>query len=57
MSTSGGCEAAENARTSCGCPKYNECSKLLNGKRFPLKLKGAVPKSYVMQKKLYGSEA
>ena len=34
-----------------------ECSELLYGRRFPLKLKGAVYKSYVRPTILCGSEA
>ena len=34
-----------------------ECSELLHGRRFPLKLKGAVHKNYVRLAILYGSAA
>ena len=34
-----------------------ECGELLYGRRFPLKLKGVVCKSYVRPAILYGSEA
>ena len=37
--------------------KLRKCSELLHGKRFPLELKGAAYKSYVMPAILYGSEA
>ena len=30
------------ARTRCGWVKLRECGELLNGRRFPLKVKGAV---------------
>ena len=50
VSEGGGCGAAVIARTICHSQhrwvKINECGKLLYGK-FPLKLKGAVYKSYV----------
>ena len=37
--------------------KHRECEELLYGKRFPLKLKCAVYKSYAKPAMLYGSEA
>ena len=36
--------------------KITECGEILNGRRYPLKLKGAVYKSYVRPAILYGSE-
>ena len=54
VSAGGGCEAAVTARTRCGWVKYSE---LLYGRRFPLRLKGAVYKSYIRTAILYGSEA
>ena len=56
VSAGWGCEAAVTARTRCGWVKFRECRELLYG-RFPLKLKGAVCKSYVWPAMLYGSEA
>ena len=53
----GGCEAAVSVRTICGWVKLRECSELLHGRRFPLKLKSAVYRSYVWLEILYGSEA
>ena len=44
--SAGGCEAAVTARTKHGWAKFRECGELLYGRRFPLKLKGAVYKSY-----------
>ena len=44
------------ARTRRGWVKLRECGELLYG-RFPLKLKGAVYRSYVRPATLYGSEA
>ena len=57
VSACGGCEAVVTARTRCGWLKSRECGELLHSKRFPLKLKGAVHKSYVRPAILYGSEA
>ena len=57
VSAGGGCEAAVTARTRCGWVKFMECGELLYGRRFPLRLKGAVYKSYVTPAILYGSEA
>ena len=56
VSSGEGCEAVVNARTRCGWIKLRECSELLYGRRFPLKLKGVVNKSYVRPAILYGSE-
>ena len=42
MSAVGGCDAAVTARTRCGWVKFRECGELLYGRRFPLRLKGAV---------------
>ena len=52
-----GCEAAMTARTRCWWVKFSECGELLYGRRFPLRLKGAVYRSYVRSAILYGSEA
>ena len=53
----GGCEAAVSAKTKYWWAKLRECSELLHGSKFPLKLKWAVRKSYVRSEILYGSEA
>ena len=53
----GGCEVAVTARTRCGWVELRECGKLLLSKRFPLKPKGTINKSYVMPANLHGSEA
>ena len=45
VSVGEGCEAAVTARTRCGWVMFRECGELLYGKRFPLKLKGAVCRS------------
>ena len=38
----GGCETSVTSRTRYGRVKFAECGKLLYGKRFHLRLKGAV---------------
>ena len=45
------------AITRCWWVKLRECGELLYGRRFPLKQKGAVHRSYVRPAILYGSEA
>ena len=57
MSAFGGCEAVVIARTRCGWDKFMECEELLYGRRFPLRLNGAVSDSYIRPAMLYGSEA
>ena len=57
VNAGGGCEAAVAAKTRCGWVKFRECGELLYGSRSPLRLKGAVYKSYVRPAMLYGSEA
>ena len=42
VSAGGGCEAAVTARTRCGWVRLRECVVLLYGRRFSLKVKGAV---------------
>ena len=56
VSAGGGCEAAVTARARCGWVKFWKRCELLYGSRFPLKLKGAVCKSYVRPAILCGSE-
>ena len=57
MSAGGECESAVTARKRCGWAKSMEIIELLCGTRFPLKLKGAVYKSYVKPVALHGIEA
>ena len=57
VSVVGVCAAAVTARTRCGLVKFSEGDKLLYGRSFALKLKGAVYWSYVRLAILYGSEA
>ena len=45
VSEDGGSEAAVTAKTRCGLVTFTECGELLYGRRFPLKLKGAVYRS------------
>ena len=45
VSAGGGCVAVVTARTRCGWVKFRECGELLDGRRFPLRLKGAVYRS------------
>ena len=56
VSVVGGCKAAVTVITRCGWVKFRECGELLYG-RLPLRLIGAVHKSYVRSAILYGSEA
>ena len=53
----GGCETALTARTRSGLIKLRECSELLYGRRFPLRLKLDIYRSYVRPTILLGSEA
>ena len=57
VSAGGGCEDVVTARTRCGWAKSRECSELLYGRRFRLKLKMAVYNRYLRPAILYGSEA
>ena len=56
LSVGGGCEAAMTAKTRRGWDKSRKCGVLLCGRKFPLKLQGAVYKSYVRPTILHGSE-
>ena len=53
----GGWETAATARTRYGWVKLRECRELLYVRRFALKLKVAVYKSYVRSTILHESEA
>ena len=55
VSAGGGCETAATARSRCRSVELRGCGEMLYC-RFPLKLKGAVHKSYVRPALLYGSE-
>jgi len=56
LNATGGCEVAVTARTRIGWMKFRECSELLKGKRFSLKIKGKVYKSCVRSAMMYGNE-
>ena len=51
-----GCDAAVTDRTRCGWVQFWECGELLYGRRFHIKLKGAVYWCYVRPAILYGSD-
>ena len=53
----GGCETAVTARSRIDWIKFRECSEILKGRRFSLKMKGKIYKSCVRSAMLYGSEA
>ena len=54
LSAGGGCEAAVTTRSRCWWVKFQECGELVYGRRFPLRLKGAVYKSYIRTALLHG---
>ena len=56
VNASGGCKAAVTARARIGWVKFRESGELLNSKRFSLKMKGMVYRSYMRLAMLYGSE-
>ena len=56
LNASGGSEAAVTPRTRIGWIKFKECEKLLNGRKFLLKMKGKIYQSCVRSAMLYGSE-
>ena len=57
MSADGESVTTVTDRTRCGFAKHRECSELLHGRRFFLKLKWAVCRSSVRPAIMYGSEA
>ena len=57
MNAGEGCEANMTERKRCGWVKLRECGELLYGRRLPLKLKGAVHKSYIKPAILHEREA
>ena len=56
VSEGGECEADVTVRRRCRGLRLGSAVSLLYGRRFPLRLKGAVCKSYVWLAILYGSE-
>ena len=65
LNATGGCETTVTARSRIGWMKgmqgntyeFRECSEILKGKRFSLKMKRKIYKSCVRSAMLYGSEA
>ena len=57
LNATGGCKTAVTARSRIGWMKFTECSKILKGRKFSLKMKGKVYKSCVRSAMLYGTEA
>ena len=57
LNATGGCQTAVTARSRIGWMKFRECSEILKGRRFSLKMKGKIYKSCVRSAMLYGSEA
>ena len=57
LNATGGCETAVTVRSRIGWIKFRECSEILEGRRFSLKMKGKFYKSCVRSAMLYGSEA
>ena len=47
LNASGECETAVTARTRVGWKKFRECDEILFEKRFSLRVKGKIYKSYV----------
>ena len=57
LNATGGCETVVIARSRIGWIKFRECSKIIKGRRFSLKMKGKVDKSCARSAMLYGTEA
>ena len=57
LNATGGCETAVTTRSRIGRIKFRECSEILIGRRFSLKMKGKIYKSCVRSVMRYGSEA
>ena len=56
LNASGGCETAVTSRVQIRWMKFRECGELLRGRRFSLRMKGMVYRSYVRLAMLYGRE-
>ena len=56
LNASAGCEVAVTARIRVRWKKFRECREILFGKRFSLRMKGKLYKSYVRPPRLYGSK-
>ena len=57
LNATGGCETMVTARSRIGWMKFRECSEILPGRRFSIKMKGKIYESCVRLAMLYGSEA
>ena len=57
LNATGGCETAVTVGTRIGWMKFRKCSEILKGRRFSLKMREKVYKSFVRSAMLYGSEA
>ena len=57
LNATGGCETTVTARSRIGWMKFRECSKILKGRKFSLKMKGKIYKSCIRSTMLYESEA
>ena len=57
LNANGRCETAVTGRTRIDWMKFRECSEILKGRRFALKMKRKVCKSCVRSATMYGSEA
>ena len=53
LNATGGCETAVTARSRTGWIKFRECSEILKGRRFSLKMRGRIYKSCVTSAMLY----
>ena len=56
LNATGGCKTAVTARSKIGWMRFRECSEILKGRKFSLKMKEKVCKSCVRSAMLYGSE-
>ena len=57
LNATGGCKTAVTARSRIGWMKFRECSEILKGRRFLLKMKEKIYKSCERSAMSYGSEA
>ena len=57
LNATGGCKTVVTATSKIGWMKFRECSEILKGRRFSLKMRAKVYKSCVRPAMLYGSEA
>ena len=57
LNATGGCETMVTARSRIDWMKFRDCSEILQGRRFSLKMKEKIYKNYVRSAMLYVSEA